>query len=245
VQAIVARSYAVFEIGRHRAEGFDLCDSTHCQLYEPARLRTSMFAEAARAAARRTAGWVLSYHGRVAEALFHADCGGYTAGADAVWGGQPVPYLLAEPDEVASAGHKPWHLSVPLERLRTILNTDARTQVGRRLNAVDVRARDVSGRASEVVMSGEFSPGVRGEDLRTVVNATLGAGALKSTRFTVTRAGTDVVFAGTGFGHGVGLCQIGAAARARRGEQPRDILAHYFPSAALVRATGAHSPPES
>jgi SpoIID/LytB domain protein len=47
VQAIVARSYAVTEIGRHRSEGFDVCDSTHCQLYQPSRRQTSRFAAAA------------------------------------------------------------------------------------------------------------------------------------------------------------------------------------------------------
>ena len=51
IQAVVARTYAVFSIGRHHAEGFDLCDSTHCQLYEPGRLKTSRFADVARLAA--------------------------------------------------------------------------------------------------------------------------------------------------------------------------------------------------
>ena len=62
-----------------RAEGFDLCDGVHCQLYEPGRIRTSRFAAVARAAVERTAGMILAYSNRPAEVLFHADCGGHTA----------------------------------------------------------------------------------------------------------------------------------------------------------------------
>jgi stage II sporulation protein D len=233
VQAVVARTYAVFELGRHKADGFDLCDSTHCQLYEPARLRTSRFAQSARAAAARTAGRVLTYQGRAAETLFHADCGGYTAAANSVWGGLPVPYLLPAPDEVGGLTHRTWQLTVPAEKLRLALNADPRTRVGKKLTSVEVRDRDVSGRATGVLLGGELSPTVRGEDLRAVVGQALGDRAFMSTRFAVRRTGTDYVFNGTGFGHGVGLCQIGAAARARRGESVDSILAHYFPAAVL------------
>ena len=93
VQAVLARTYAAGHIGKHRTEGFDLCDTTHCQLYDPNRLRVSRFASEARDAVRRTAGLVLTYQGQLAEGLYHADCGGYTASAVDVWGGSvPVPH---------------------------------------------------------------------------------------------------------------------------------------------------------
>jgi stage II sporulation protein D len=52
-----------------------------------------------------------------------------------------------------------------------------------------------------------------------------------STRMSITRSGSTYVFEGTGFGHGVGLCQAGAAARARRGDTTEAILAAYFTGA--------------
>jgi stage II sporulation protein D len=237
VQAVVARTYAVFELGRHRSEGFDLCDTTHCQLYEPARLKTSRFAQSVRAAVARTTGKILTYQGRAAEALFHADCGGYTAGANQVWGGMSVPYLLAAPDEVAALTHRTWQLTVPAEKLRLALNADPRTRIGKRLTSIEIRDRDISGRAAEIVLTGDVSQTVRGEDLRAVIGQALGDRAFLSTRFSVRRTATDYVFSGTGFGHGVGLCQIGAAARARRGDSIDSILGHYFPAAAVVQAT--------
>ena len=62
-----------------------------------------------------------------------------------------------------------------------------------------------------------------------IVGRALGWNVLKSSRFEVTRAGSDFVFRGRGFGHGLGLCQVGAHEMARRGLPYRRILEHYFP----------------
>jgi stage II sporulation protein D len=234
VQAVLARTYAVFSIGRHGADGFDLCDATHCQLYEPGRTKTSRFASAAREAVRRTEGVVLTYAGRPAETLFHSDCGGYTASADATWGGPAVPYLLSKPDDVPALTHRKWRFQVVADKLRLAFNADHESQVGRRLTGVEVRARDISGRAVRVVLSGEQSPALRGEDVRAIMNRAFGDTAIQSTRFSISRAGSAFLFEGTGFGHGVGLCQVGALARARRGEPVDRIFADYFPGALLT-----------
>jgi stage II sporulation protein D len=234
VQAIVARSYARANLGRHRSQGFDFCDTTHCQIYDPARIRTSRLSDAARAAVQRTAGQILTYGRRPAEAVFHADCGGATAGADAVWGGRPVPYLITRQDDLEPAVHRHWRWTVTAAELRKALAGDTRTNVGERLMNLAVTARDESGRAHEVTIDGASQKVVRGEDLRTAVTRALGARTLQSTRFSVQRTGTSYVFEGTGFGHGVGLCQTGAAARARRGETVQAILSAYFADAVVT-----------
>lgn len=228
VQAIVARSYATARLGRHRAEGFDVCDTTHCQVYDPARLRTSKLAPLAREAVRRTASRILSYADRPAEALFHADCGGHTASAGAVWGGQAVPYLLPRADELDSSVHRRWKWSASTDGLRAALAADTRTDVGRRLTGITVAARDESGRARQIALAGDTPRTVRGEDFRMAIVRVLGIRTIQSTRMSITRSGATYVFEGSGFGHGVGLCQAGAAARARRGETTVAILAVYF-----------------
>lgn len=236
LQAVLARTYAAAHVGRHRAEGFDLCDSSHCQLYAPARLRTSRFAASARAAVQVTRGVLLAYAQRPIDALFHADCGGQTAAADAVWGGPRVPYLLSASDGVPSATHREWTTTISTEDLQLALNADARTRVGRKLNGVEVQKRDTSGRAGELLLEGDTRRTVRGEDLRAAINVKLGDKTIQSTRFNVKRSGKTYVFRGSGFGHGVGLCQLGAAARARRGESVEEILGAYFKGARLARA---------
>jgi stage II sporulation protein D len=235
MQAILARTYAVAHIGRHRAEGFDLCDSTHCQLYEPGRLATSRFAADARAAVAATRGELLWYNARPIDALFHSDCGGYTAAPEAIWGGDAVAYLRPMRDEVPALAHHTWQIVIPREDLRAAINADPRSAVGNRLDGLTVVARDVSGRAAEVQIKGEREPVIRGEEFRAILTRVLGPKGLQSTRFTVSRRGTAFVFDGSGYGHGAGLCQTGAMARARRGESVAEILQRYFPGARLGR----------
>jgi stage II sporulation protein D len=235
VQAIIARTYAVAELGRHRSEGFDLCDSTHCQVYDPDRARRLPLAAVARQAVAATAGRVLTYHGHIAETFFHADCGGATAAADDVWGGEAVPYLIGAPDDIAPAKHRSWTSTVSSADLLRALDADPTTAVGRRLDRVEIRRRDASGRAASLEIRGDTTRVVDGDDFRAIVNRTLGERTIDSTRFSLITSTARYTFTGTGFGHGVGLCQLGAAARARRGEALDSILEHYFPGTFLRR----------
>jgi stage II sporulation protein D len=235
IQAVIARTYAAAHVGRHRRQGFDLCDSTHCQLYDPARIRTSRFTTIARDAVRETSREVVMFGRRPAEALFHADCGGWTTSADAVWGGRAVPYLKTASDSQPSLSHRAWRFAVPFNKLRDALNRDRRSRVGNRLDGLDIVRRDASGRASTILLRGQHRPSLRGDDLRAIVNGTFGDFAIQSTKMTIARTRDSFVFAGTGFGHGVGLCQIGAAARARRGESVDDIIGAYFKGAGVVK----------
>lgn len=235
VQAVLARTYVAAHLGKHRSEGFDVCDTTHCQLYDPSRIKTSRFAAEARDAVRRTSGFVLTYQNRLAEGLYHADCGGFTASADEVWGGDRVPYLIAAPDDAAAVQHRQWKWTVSMNDLRAALNTSPRSEVGRSLDRVDIVDHDAGGHAARVAVIGEHTHELRGEEFRTVVDQALGPKAIQSTLFTISRDKTGVTFTGAGFGHGVGLCQVGAAARARNGDSLDQILAHYFPGVLVAR----------
>lgn len=244
VQAIVARTYALANVGRHQAEGFDVCDETHCQLYQPDRLRTSRFATAARDATARTAGLVVEYGSRLAETVFHADCGGHLADAHDVWGGPAVPYLRTGTDEVPGVPHRQWTLNVDRQALLAALKRDDRTSVGSRLSSVDVITRDSGGRALEVRLEGETRRSVRAEVFRSVLNRSVSGAGLQSTSFTVSATSSGYLFEGQGFGHGVGLCQAGAAGRARRGDDLERILGAYYPGTRLVRLESAQMSPE-
>jgi stage II sporulation protein D len=241
VQTVLARTYALAHLGRHQKDGFDLCDSTHCQLYQPGRIKTSRFSQAARRAVDQTRGVVLTFSRVPAEALYHSDCGGHTASADAVWGGAHVPYLTGAPDHVPSLTHRTWTFDAAVEKVRAVLNLDPRSAVGRRLDRIAVTTRDDSGRAREIQVRGERTRTLRGEDLRAILNSEFGFRAIMSTRIEVERRGATYRFTGTGFGHGVGLCQTGAAARAARGQAVAEILAAYYPGAALTRVLPAAS----
>lgn len=237
VQAIVARTYAVAHQGRHARDGFDLCATTHCQLYEPARIRTSRWSVTAANAVATTRGMVLWFGGSPAATLFHADCGGYTSGARDVWGGTSHPYLRAAADAGPAAGaHRQWRFDVERGRLIAALNADPRTRVGLTLAGISVLRRDQAGRAEVLELAGARRSSVRGEELRAVLTAAFGAQAIKSTKFTVAEHGSRVVFVGHGFGHGVGLCQAGALARLDAGARPEQVLTHYYPGTTLAQS---------
>jgi stage II sporulation protein D len=234
VQAIIARTYAMTNRGRHARDGFDLCSTTHCQLYEVARLTTSRWASTARAASQRTAGELLYYGDAPARAVFHADCGGHTSDASAVWGGPAPAYLAGERDNgPAAAAHTEWTFAARADALRVALNSDPRTAVGEKLDAIEIGGRDAAGRAEKIILRGTRTFVIRGEIFRDVVTRRLGAKTLKSTLFSVKKTRGVFTFSGRGFGHGVGLCQAGALARLRAGESPEDVLSFYFPGTSL------------
>jgi stage II sporulation protein D len=237
VQAVIARTYALSNRGRHAKEGFDLCSNTHCQLYDPARVKTSRWSAAARTAVQKTAGEVLWFADAPARAVFHADCGGHTSNAAAVWGGLGPAYLAAARDSgPAGNAHARWTFEPKAAAVLAALNADQRTAVGARLDRIEIAGRDDAGRAEKILLRGTRTFVVRGEVFRDVVTRRLGIHTLRSTLFSVTMTRDTFVFEGKGFGHGVGLCQAGARARLKAGASADAVLAHYFPGTRVSRA---------
>ncbi len=225
VQAILCRSYALASLGRHAGEGFDVCSTTHCQVYRP--LPATAVGRLSKEAAGRTAGRVLKADGHLAVPVYHADCGGRTSAATDVWGGSPSSYLVSVRDDVCPT-HPPWRFEITLDRVTAALRgTPGVDPDG--LRDVQVEKRDAAGRAAWLRLVGTRTPSVRGNDFRAAIVSAAGASSLQSTLFTVSRRGRTLVFEGRGNGHGVGLCQAGLVARAGRGEAPDAILSHYFP----------------
>jgi stage II sporulation protein D len=231
--AVVSRTFALKNMGRHARDRFDFCNSTHCQRY------VNVLSESARAdfynllhrALQETAGEVLlDGQGRIADAYFSADCGGRTASLNSLWGAPAPVYLRGVPDQYcASAPERNWTNTIPVRDLIRALHGDPRSDVGARLQSVRVIKRDASGRAEMIALQGERSRTLRGWDFKIIVGRTLGWNILKSTRFEVARAGLNFVFRGRGFGHGLGLCQTGAHVMARRGASYQQIIKQYFP----------------
>lgn len=234
VQAILARTYALASRRRHAADGFDVCATTHCQLVDFERASRSRWRDIAAMAVNETRGQVLEFDSRPALTLFHADCGGHRSAAGEVWGGRDSPYLAGGPDDLPQGlTHRTWRFGVDRAKLRDALARDRRTNPGSNLVRVEVHSRDGAGRAALVLITGERSPIVRGEEFRMVMARAFGVSVFPSSRFDVGQHGDEIVFDGTGFGHGVGLCQRGALARANAGDSPEEILDFYFPGTAV------------
>jgi stage II sporulation protein D len=234
--AVSARTYALKNIGRHAHQGYDFCTTTHCQRF---RLRESDsgggISAAISEAVTTTKGEVLrDDNNHVADSYFGASCGGATANIGALWGGRGVPaYLKGVPDEYCANGkHHNWTDAISHTHLLQALQSDPRTNVGNRLRSVAVTRRDASGRAELITIEGDRRLEVKGWDFKIIVGRALGWNLLKSSRFEITNdhAASNFVFRGSGFGHGLGLCQEGAHVMAARGANYRQILAKYFPT---------------
>jgi SpoIID/LytB domain protein len=234
VQALVARTYALANVKRHAAEGFDLCGRTHCQIYRPP-AATARWREAIETAVERTSDSLIAYNNAPILALFHANCGGGTSAAHDVWGGTSRPYLVAVEDRACDVPSAHWRVSIARADLVRVLDADKRTSVGGRLDSIDVLEADRTGRVMLAALTGARSPVVRGEELRGILGRAFGVRSIRSPRFTVTRDGEQFIFEGSGFGHGAGLCQFGAMTRLRAGASARDVIEHYYPGARIAR----------
>jgi stage II sporulation protein D len=242
--AVAARTYSY----RKAFLGGDLCDTTHCQVYRGASGIKPSIHEAVAA----TAGLCALYDGDVIDAVYSADCGGYTEANENAWkGAKPLPYLRAVEDAPEPQGEAfcavnrshQWTLSLPKSRLQALFGKPERAI------RVDVLDTSESGRVRKV----QLAPEAASQEPETTAAATMAARAarlfsgddwrkalgmanLRSLRFEVRECETGVQLTGQGYGHGVGLCQFGANGMGRQGYAYTDILQHYYTGVSIAPA---------
>ncbi|HYU99945.1 MAG TPA: SpoIID/LytB domain-containing protein [Pyrinomonadaceae bacterium] len=231
--AIAVRTYALKNLGRHARDGYDFCNSTHCERYRSVDLESGGYVSPLiLEAVEATQGEILrDQNNELADSYFSASCGGATANMTTLWGGSSPPYLRGVRDEYCeSEAHASWTDTISQTQLLKALQTDPRTNVGERLLNVSVLRTDASGRAELIALEGNRRVTIKGWDFKIIVGRALGWNLLKSSHFEITRSGSNFIFRGRGFGHGLGLCQEGAHVMAERGANYRQILTKYFPS---------------
>ena len=236
-QAVAARTYTLYQLrGGARHETADICtDHTCCQAYKTAEQAwTAWGADAAtyeekiRTAVEETDGEVLVYDGAPILAVFHSSSPGLTRPSGAVWS-EDLPYLQAVPSP---------------EEGSEIPNYFSRVEY----SAAEVKERflalwpDMDFSAPKEAW---FSDAVRDEAL-SVVSVTVGgveirgaqmrsALGLRSACVTWQVEGEKFIFHVTGYGHGVGMSQYGAAAMAQAGAAYGEILEHYYTGAVVEK----------
>jgi stage II sporulation protein D len=228
--AVVVRSFALAPTHGHTA--FDVCDSTHCQWVH---WHTT---HEAHAAVLATADESLWRNGSRAEVNFHQNCGGRTVSAAEVWpkGHAAQGLLESRTDPYCQrAGSSEWSATLTRAELTQALASAGLVAPG--WKTLTVAQRGESGRAMVLMADGTK---ISAEDFRLAVGRALGWNRIRSNWFEIAAQGDGFLFHGRGSGHGVGLCQTGAAEMAREGRSYREILAQYFPGAVLAdETTGA------
>jgi len=228
-QAVAARTYAVRNIGKRKNLGFDLFATSEDQNYGGAGAETLITDSAVKV----TEGEVLVWNGEVIDAFYHSTCGGHTASLSDVWSGEK-PYLVGVDDmlgdSAACSNSKYFHWTEIYSdtSLRTFAGSAKKIGIG-------ILERDASGRNKVIeIVRDENREIVRGDMIRRKLLRSDG-GLLRSTLFEVIPETGALRLLGHGWGHGIGMCQMGAIGRARAGWKYQEILLHYYTGAEIKR----------
>jgi stage II sporulation protein D len=235
---VAARTYAVRYLGRRSSEGFDVYATVADQVYGGVTGETELIS----GAVLSTVGEVLTYQGTPIVAYYHSTCAGRTAAIDEVWNERPIPYLVSVTDVNRATGEAfdrsssrfTWTERWTGPELTAMLNrTLADSLGGRRITRVrDMRVleRTPSGRVRAMVIDTDAGRVTVGKDRVRWILVPNRGGILNSSKFDV-RMSPDggAVIEGGGWGHGIGMCQVGAMGRARAGQDYRTILQTYYP----------------
>ncbi|HTV03005.1 MAG TPA: SpoIID/LytB domain-containing protein, partial [Luteitalea sp.] len=222
--AVAARSYASAPDGRHAADGYDVCDTTHCQRLVDATAWS-------RTAAAATRGLVLAVGPTPVAVPYSAACSGTLVAPSDVWGGEPSSLTRVGPDPGAHV-IPTWSTEVTADDLARALRLAGHR--GDLLRGVRVVSRSRAGHPTRLALDGLSPSEIDATAFRHIVGRVLGWDLLKSYVWEVIRTARGYRFDGRGKGHGAGFCVRGAAALAERGADAQRLLSTYVPGARVV-----------
>ncbi len=218
VQAIICRTYALNNLARHIADGFELCDLVHCQVYNGETHNQDILQ-----AVEETKGIVLvDANNQLINAAFHSNCGGQTINSEDVWN-KPLPYLRARPDTFCI--HQPaakWEKEISLKAWKAYL-TKKEATLKKDVSSTDWDTIPASTRIY-LYDKGYLIPL---KEIRADWN-------LHSTYFLTTTSDDSITLVGRGYGHRVGLCQEGAIHMSQTGYNYEQILHFYYNNVQLI-----------
>ena len=245
-QAVAARTYAYKHFNSRESVGFDVYADTKDQVYKGLESATPL----TDAAVKATAGVVMTYGGEFIIAYYHSTCGGITETL-ATWNRADLPYLKSVPDRRPNG--KPWcdessyttwerrFADKKIVKLFKANASEAKATFSsangadfKKIKSIKITDKLKSGRIMTLRVEtdkGHFD--VLTDRTRWLFKK---AGTiLPSSFFTVKKEGREWVLTGTGFGHGVGMCQMGVRARAQAGQSYQEILSHYYQGITLEK----------
>ncbi len=254
--AVISRSWAIRAMQKPNHEGFHVCADDHCQRYEGLRRMNERAVEAVRA----TKGQVLMYGDEVCDCRYYKCCGGKTEVWRTCWEDIDVPYIqsvecpycgrvsaktlrlvLNNYDQETTDFHD-WKVTYTADELSEIIRTKSGIDFGQITDLIPLQ-RGASGRIYELKIVGTKRTEIIGKELK--IRLWLSKTCLYSSWFDVeksfsspARGGREGLFhlTGHGWGHGAGLCQIGAAQMAAEGHSYEEILHFYYHGTRLSAA---------
>ena len=226
---------------------FDVCADDHCQRYQGITKQTS---KAVEQALKATRGQILCYGDEICDARFSKCCGGVTEEFQYCWEDTPKPYLVSIQDPFCNTHDKAvlaqvlndydqetndfyrWTVEYTTEEISKLINENLKDDFGQITDLVPLE-RGKSGRIWKLKIVGTKKTFTIGKELE--IRRALSESHLYSSAFDVEKTPTGFRLNGKGWGHGVGLCQIGAAVMGQQGYTYEQILLHYYRNAEIKR----------
>ncbi len=225
--AIVARSYALYQRFTKADVQYDVTGDVMSQDYGG----KSGEKAGTTHAVNESEGAILLYEGKLFPTFYHSTCGGVTEHARVMGPFDLEPLQGSVVCDFCSASpFYRWQRRLTKADLGWALKKSPHGSIGS-VRDFRVTARTASGRAEQITITGATrNVQMTGFDFR----ALLGFDRIRSPQFTISRVADSFVLQGAGWGHGVGMCQWGAAELARRGYTAEEILAYYYPNTHVV-----------
>ena len=226
---------------------FDVCADDHCQRYQGITKQTK---QQAREAVRQTKGEILMSGKEICDARFSKCCGGVTEEYRYCWENINKPYLVSIQDPYCNTTDESvlrqvlnnydqethdfyrWTVTVSKEKVRRLLMEKLHVDLGS-IVTMEALERGKSGRISRLKIIGTESSFTIGKELE--IRRILSDSHLYSSAFDIEVTDTAFVLHGKGWGHGVGLCQIGAAVMGEKGFKYDEILLFYYKNAEIKK----------
>ena len=251
--AVISRSWALRAIAQKPHEqmvngqlvnDFDVCADDHCQRYEGLRRMNQRAIEAVRA----TAHQVLTYDGQICDCRYYKCCGGRTEIWRTCWEDIDVPYirsvtcdwckqpspkilrLVLNDYDQETRDFRDWNVTYTDDELNTIVAEKSGIDFGD-IVSLEPLHRGASGRIDSLRIVGTKRTEIVGKELK--IRLWLSRSCLYSSWFDISHANGVWTLSGHGWGHGAGLCQIGAAVMASEGKTYEEILSYYYPNTQL------------
>lgn len=225
-QAIVSRTYALYEKAQKAERPFDVYDSVLSQVYPGIPGETPL----ARALVRDTTGMVLLYNNALFKTFFHSTCGGHTARITDVFAYPDITPLGGRECPFCRAGkYFEWEYHADFGELQQM----ARNLRLPSCNGIAAGKQDGNGRL--ITIDVYYAALQKKSVEATAIRKALGEERLRSTCFTMEESGNGMLFRGRGWGHGIGMCQTGAGQMAAENFTPIQIVEFYYPGAKVYR----------
>jgi stage II sporulation protein D len=214
LQAIICRTYALSNTEKHIVEGYNLCDEVHCQAYHG----KTFFNNIVEAAMQTRGAVIVDSDIQLITAAFHSSCGGQTVNSEDVW--SKSLYYLRSVKDTFCLKHKDatWQKEIDKNQWKNYLTARLPNTISEQqymnLNLNERLKYFPQSKLSFEELRGQFR--------------------LRSTYFNIQETENKVLLKGRGFGHGVGLCQIGAMEMAALGYNYSEILHFYYSGVHII-----------